>query len=67
VECCELAAMTVAFEELAAISVATVEDAPDSKRLVCSFKPTDNTKEVLVDPAGSDNKVLRISSDLPPK
>jgi hypothetical protein len=40
VECCELAAVTIAFEELAAIRVATVQEAPDSKWLACSFEPT---------------------------
>jgi hypothetical protein len=59
--------MTIASKELAAIRVAIVEGAPNSKRLVCSFEPMENTKEVPVDPTGSDGKVLCISSDLSPK
>jgi hypothetical protein len=66
-EYCKLAAVTIAFEELAAISVATVEGAPDSKQLACSFEPMKNTKEVLIDPTSSDNKVMCIGSDLSPK
>jgi hypothetical protein len=66
-ECCELAAMTIASEGLAAIRVATIKGAPDSKRPVCSFEPTENTKEVPINPTGSDGKVLCIGSDLSPK
>jgi hypothetical protein len=67
VECCELAATTIASEELATITVVTVEEAPDSKQPACSFEPMENTKEVPVNPTGSDSKVLCIGSDLPPK
>jgi hypothetical protein len=49
-ECCELSTMTITSEELAATRVATVEEAPDSKRLACSFEPMENTKEILVNP-----------------
>jgi hypothetical protein len=66
-ECCELATVTIASEELAATKVVAVEEAPDSKKPACSFEPTENTKEVLVNPTGSDNKVLRIGSNLSPK
>jgi hypothetical protein len=61
VECYELATTTIASEELAAIKVATVEEAPNSKW------PTENTKEVPVDPTSSNGKVLRIGSDLSSK
>jgi hypothetical protein len=44
-----------------------MEEAPDAKRSTCSFGPAENTKEILVDPTGSDGKVLRIGLDLPPK
>jgi hypothetical protein len=59
--------MTIASEELTTIRVATVDGAPDSKQLACSFEPAENTKEVTVDPTGSDGKVLCIGSDLSPK
>jgi hypothetical protein len=65
-ECCELAAATIASEELTATRVAMVEEAPNSKRPTSSFEPAENTKEILVDPAGSEDKVLRIDSDLSP-
>jgi hypothetical protein len=66
-ECCELATTIIASEELATIRVATVDGAPNSKWLACSFEPMENTKEVPVDPTSSDGKVLRIGSDLSPK
>jgi hypothetical protein len=67
VVCCEHAAATITSKELIAIKVVTVEEAPNSKQPACSFKPMENTKEVPVDPIGSDGKVLRIGSDLFPK
>jgi hypothetical protein len=67
VECCELAAVTIASEELTAITVATVEETPNSKWPACSFEAIENTKEVPVDPTGFNGKVLRIGSDLSPK
>jgi hypothetical protein len=47
-------------------SSSIVEEAPNSKQPMCSFEPTENTKEVPVDPTGSNGKVLRIGSDLSP-
>jgi hypothetical protein len=67
VECCELTTATIASKELASIRVAAVEEAPGSKRPTCSFKPAENTKEVPVDPTGSDGKMLHVGSDLSPK
>jgi hypothetical protein len=64
VECCELVAATIASEELAVIRVATVEEVLNSKRPACSFEPTENTKEVPVDPTSFDGKVLCIGFDL---
>jgi hypothetical protein len=66
-ECCALATVTIASKELVAIRVAAVEGAPNSKWPTCSFEPSENTKEVPVDPTGSDGKVLRIGSNLSPK
>ena len=39
-------------------------EAPDSKRRVGTFEPTEAIKLVLVDPNGSDDRVLRISATL---
>jgi hypothetical protein len=58
---------TIASKELTATRAATVEEALDAKRPMCSFEPTESTKEILVDPTGSDGKVLHIGLDLLPK
>jgi len=63
VESCELASTTVAFEELTAILHAD-DEVTDPKKATGSFKPTEDTKEVLVDPSSTDGKTLRISSSL---
>ncbi|XP_066358001.1 uncharacterized protein [Miscanthus floridulus] len=42
-------------------------EAPDSKRRAGTFEPTEAVKLVLVDPIGSDNRVLRISATLDSK
>ena len=50
VKSCELALATLAFEEVVAIGKDIAEGAPDAKQAVRSFEPTENIKEVLVDP-----------------
>jgi hypothetical protein len=67
VECCMLAVVTIASEELAIIRKDTTEEAPDSKRSAGSFEPTEGTKEVLIDPSSSDGKLLRVGTDLSAK
>jgi hypothetical protein len=67
VECCELASVIIASEELAVGKEAAVEDAPDSKWTVGSFKPAENTKEFLIDPSSSEDKVVWIGTTLSPK
>jgi hypothetical protein len=67
VECCVLAAVTIASEVLAIIRKDTIEEAPDSKRSARSFEPTEGTKEVLIDPSSSDGKLLRVGTDLSTK
>jgi hypothetical protein len=64
VECYELTAATIAFEELAVIREETVEEAPDSKWSARSFEPTEGTKEVLIDPSSTKGKVVRIGASL---
>ncbi|XP_066356887.1 uncharacterized protein [Miscanthus floridulus] len=63
----ELASATLASEELIAIEKDITEGAPDSKRATGSFEPTENVKEVLVDPDNSTDKTVRIGTALSPK
>ncbi|XP_066324078.1 uncharacterized protein [Miscanthus floridulus] len=67
VESYELASATLASEELAAIGKDIAEGAPDAKRVTRSFGPSENVKEVLVDPDNSANKTVRIGTALFPK
>jgi hypothetical protein len=67
VECYELATVTIASEELAVIREEIAEEAPDSKWSTESFEPTEGTKEVLIDPSSSDDKMLHIGADLSTK
>jgi hypothetical protein len=67
VECCKLATVTIASEELAAIRKETADEAPDSKRPTRSFEPMEGTKEVPVNPSNPNGKVLRIGADLSTK
>ncbi|XP_066316590.1 uncharacterized protein [Miscanthus floridulus] len=67
VESCELATATLASEELTAIGKDITKGAPDAKRAAGSFEPTENIKEVLVDPYNSADKMVRIGIALSPK
>jgi hypothetical protein len=67
VECYELASVIIAFEELAVIKEATIEEVPDSKWSARSFEPTEDTKEILIDPSSYEEKVVRIDTSLSPK
>ena len=64
VECCEHAVAIVSSKELAAIREEVVEEAPDPKRSVGSFKHVEGSKEALIDPSGSEGKVVRIGTTL---
>jgi hypothetical protein len=66
-ECCELAAMTISWEELMTIREAVAKNAPDSKRWAKAFEPMEGTKEVPVNPDDPNGKVLRVGADLSPK
>jgi hypothetical protein len=67
VECCELATVAIASEELVVIREEIAKEAPNSKRSAGSFEPTEGTKEVLIDPSSSDSKMSRIGADLSTK
>ncbi|XP_066323846.1 uncharacterized protein [Miscanthus floridulus] len=62
VECCEHAVTIVTSKELAAIREEVVEEAPDPKRSAVSFEPIEGAKKVLIDPNGSEGKVVRIGT-----
>jgi hypothetical protein len=55
------------YEELADIKEGTFEEAPDSKRSTGPFEPTEDVKEVLIDPDNSEDKVVRIDATLSSK
>ena len=44
-----------------------IEEAPDPKWLAGSFEPVEGIKEVLIDPSGSEGKVVRIGTMLSSK
>ncbi|XP_066344417.1 uncharacterized protein [Miscanthus floridulus] len=63
----ELTSATLASKELAAIRKDIAEGAPDAKRVARSFEPTENVKEVLVNPNNSTTKAVHIGTTLSPK
>ena len=67
VECCEHTMAIVASKELTAIREEVIEEAPDPKQSAGSFEPVEGTKEVLIDPSGSEGKVMRIGTTLSSK
>ena len=67
VECCEHIMAIVAPKELAAIREEIVEKTPNPKRSAGSFESVEGTKEVLIDPSGSEGKVVRIGTTLSSK
>ena len=64
VECCEHTATIVASKELAAIREEIIEETPEPKWSADSFEPVEGAKEVLIDPSGSEGKVVRIGTTL---
>ncbi|XP_066320465.1 uncharacterized protein [Miscanthus floridulus] len=67
VECYEHVVAIVASKELAAIREEVIEEAPNPKWLARSFKPVEDAKEVLIDPSGSEGKVVRFGTMLSSK
>ena len=62
VECCEHAAAIVASKELTTIRKEVTKEAPDPKWSSRSFEPVEGAKEVLIDPSGSEGKVVCIGT-----
>jgi len=67
VECVEYREAVVNTTELASRLEALTAEAPEPKRHVGSFEPTEGTKKVPLDPNHSGGKVLTMSTDLDPK
>ena len=64
VECCGHATAIVASGELAALKEEVSKEAPDAKKSTGSFESTEGSKEVLVDPSSSEEKMVRIGTAL---
>ena len=67
VECIEYGEAVENSIELASKLGALAAEAPEPKRQAGSFELAEGTKKILLDPNGSNNKVLMISTDLDPK
>ncbi|XP_066351383.1 uncharacterized protein [Miscanthus floridulus] len=67
VECCEHAMAILASKELVTNREEVIKEAPDPKRSPGSLEPIEGTKEVLIDPSGSEGKVVRIGTTLSSK
>ena len=64
VECCDHASAVVATKELATLREEVAEKTPDAKTTTESFKPVEGSKEVHVDPSGSEAKRVHIGTSL---
>ena len=67
VECYDHAVAIIAFGELATIIKEVTEEAPYPKWSLGSFEPVEGAKEVLIDPSGSEGKVVHIGTTLSSK
>ena len=55
------------FHELPTVHQVDDEEAPDAKKASRSFQPAEDTKEILINPSGSEGKTVRIGATLTPK
>ena len=67
VECCGHATAIVASGELAALREKVTEEAPDAEKVTGSFKSAEGSKEVIIDPGSSEEKMVRIGTTLSPE
>ena len=67
VECVEYGEAIESSAELASKLKALAAEAPEPKRHAGRFEPAEGTKKILLDPNGSNDKALMISTDLDPK
>ena len=64
VDCCGHATSIIAFGELATLKEEVTEEAPDAKKSIGSFEPTESSKEVLIDPGSAKGKTVRVGTTL---
>ena len=64
VECCGHTTAIGASRELTALKEEVAEEAPDAKKSTGSFKLAEGSKEVLIDPSGSEGKTVCIGTTL---
>ena len=64
VECCGHATAVVASRELTAFREEVAKKMPDAKKSTGSFESIEGSKEVLVDPSSSEEKMVRIGTAL---
>ena len=64
VECCGHAAAVVASRELATLREEAAEKTLGTKKSTGSFESAEGSKEVLVDPSSSEEKMVRIGTTL---
>ena len=67
VECYDHASAVIATKELATLREEVAEKTPDAKTTTGSFKLAEGSKEVHVDPSGSEAKRVRIGTSLSSK
>ena len=66
-ECYEFASAVIALEELLAVHQVDDKEAPDAKKASRSFQLSEDTKEILIDPSGSEGRMVRVGATLTPK
>ena len=64
VECCGHAMATVASEDLVALREEVAGEAPDAKKSAGLFESAEGSKEVLIDPSSSEDKMRHIGTML---
>ena len=64
VECCSHATAIIASGELVALKEEVSEEAPDAKKSTGSFESAEDSKEVLIDPSSSEDKMVRVATKL---
>ncbi|XP_066347699.1 uncharacterized protein [Miscanthus floridulus] len=67
VECCEFTLAVIALEELPAIHQVDNEEAPDAKKASGLFQLAKDTKEILINPSGSEGRTVCVGATLTPK
>ena len=64
IECYDHATVIVASGEVADIKIEVIGEAPNPKRSTGSFELAEGSKEVLIDPRSTEEKMVRIGTTL---